>query len=98
MAIYERLEGEPAKAWHAFTIYRDGGASRSYRQVAEALNKSERLIERWGRQWQWARRVAEYDKILDIEKRLAMREEAIKMGERHARLGTLLQSKGVERL
>ncbi len=98
MVIYERLQGEPLKAWQAFTIYRDASAARSYRSVAESLSKSLRLIERWGSRWNWLSRVFEYDRVQEIVARAEMARDSREMLKRQINEGLLLQQKGIERL
>jgi hypothetical protein len=98
MDSYERMQGEPAKAWQAFTIYRDASAARAYRSVAESLGKSVSLIERWGSRWNWQRRVIEYDHVQEAQARAEMARESREMMKRHINEGLLLQQKGVERL
>jgi hypothetical protein len=98
MVVYERTQGEPAKAWQAFTVYRDAGAARSYRSVAESLSKSVSLIERWGSRWNWQRRVIEYDHVQEAQARAEMARDNREMHKRHINEGLLLQQKGVERL
>jgi hypothetical protein len=98
MVAYERMTGEPLKAWQAFTVYRDAGASRSYRAVAESLGKSVRLIERWGSRWHWQQRVAEYERAQEQAARQEMARDSREMMKRHINEGLLLQQKGIERL
>jgi hypothetical protein len=98
MVIYERMQGEPAKAWQAFTIYRDASAARAYRSVAESLGKSVSLIERWGSRWHWQQRVMEYDRVQEIAARAEMARASKDMKQRHINEGLLLQQKGIERL
>ncbi len=98
MVAYERMTGEPLKAWRAFTVYRDAGAARSYRAVAESLGKSLRLIERWGSRWHWQQRVAEYERAQEQAARQEMARDSREMMKRHINEGLLLQQKGIERL
>ena len=73
-APYERKPNESAKAFEAFTTYANLGPQRSLAAVGEALGKSEGLIERWSRRYDWGHRVRAHDARLAAVKREA--EEA----------------------
>ena len=57
MLAWERQEGESARAYEAFSLYRDMGASRSLAKVGQMLGKSRALMERWSVQHGWVDRV-----------------------------------------
>ncbi len=63
--IWERREGEWAKAFEAFACYRDMGSSRSTEKVRLEVGKSSRLIERWSAAHDWVDRVRAYDIAMD---------------------------------
>lgn len=69
----------------AFALYRDFGAERSLRAVAQQLGKSAELIERWSRQDGWRVRVAAWDAECDRVKQEAAREELERLARKHAR-------------
>ena len=94
-APWERQPGEPARAYAAFTIYRDlPPAERSIRAVAERLGghrsekgrRSTRPLERWSTRWRWVERAAAFDAELDRRRREAMLKEARETQERHLRM------------
>ena len=58
---YERKTNESAKAFDAFTTYAKLGPQRSLAAVGEALGKSEGLIERWSRRYDWVARARAHD-------------------------------------
>lgn len=62
---WERGEGETAKAYEAFRIYRDMGAERSLSRAAEQIGKSVRLLKKWSSTHGWMRRVHAYDEYID---------------------------------
>ena len=70
----ERKPNEGAKAFAAFTLYANLGPERSLARVGKELGKSEGLIERWSRRYDWGNRVRAYDAHLATAKRRA--EEA----------------------
>ena len=71
--LWERQDGESGKAYEAFGVYRDMGATRTVSAVARQLRKSRALIDRWKRQWHWAERARAYDRELER----AAHEEAL---------------------
>lgn len=81
-AIWERLvnEGETAKAFKAFTLYRDmTPEDRSFRKVAEIMGYSSTTgIERWAARdkFRWVERATAYDDWRDKTK-LAVVEAGI---------------------
>jgi hypothetical protein len=54
---FDRRPKESAKAFAAFSVYLSLGPERSLAEVGRKLGKSEGLIERWSRKFQWAARV-----------------------------------------
>ena len=92
---WERMEGESAKAFEAFRIYRDMGPERNLRAVGERLGKSRAIIERWSSSNQWVERVRAYDN--DLER--AAHQEALKsvreMQKRHISIAAQLQNKAL---
>ena len=81
---WERQPNESAKAFEAFKTYLEMGDERSYRKVAQKLNKSDTIIGRWGRDWNWQERIREYDNYVQAEtdKKLVKTEK-----RRRVRLG-----------
>lgn len=63
--VWKRLPTDTDKSFEAFVLYRDMGASRSLREVAEKLSKSETIINRWSMNNDWVNRVAAFDASLD---------------------------------
>ena len=60
-ASYERQPEEGAKAFAAFETYVGKGAKRSLAAVGQELGKSEGLIERWSRRYNWVERARKHD-------------------------------------
>ena len=99
---WERRESESTKAYEAFCIYRDMGRERSLSKVAEKLQKSETLMGRWSRTYDWVRRAAKWDDEQDrIERETAQKEQAKAirdMRKRHADLGQAMLIKAARAL
>lgn len=103
---WNRLKGESGKAYEAFMVYRDMGATRSARRTAAELQKAGSLIRRWRLQWRWDWRCAAWDDYL-----LQRRDDAIveavvtapvhelaEMNQRHLAAATDFQQKCLLRL
>lgn len=94
---WERQDGETAKQFEAFVIYRDM-EERSLRQVAKILNKSVTLIGRWSGNNNWVERVAAWDNEKDRIARQEQIKEIRKMRERHAKGSVAMFAKALEGL
>ncbi len=57
MLAWSRQEGESARAFEAFALYRDMGPERSLAKVGRGLGKSRGLMERWSSAHDWVDRV-----------------------------------------
>ena len=81
---WERQEGETARAFEAFSKYRDMGAERSLRKVVQALNKNLTTIAEWSSKYDWVKRVAAWDVEQDRIARQQQLQDIKKMRNRHA--------------
>lgn len=70
---YDRLPGETAKAYEAFSVYRDMGTERSLEAVSKALGKSAAFLSRWSSKHDWVDRAESWD----IDQDMMRQEEAI---------------------
>ena len=99
---WERGDDETAKAFAAFSIYRDMPASeRSLGRVRRKLGKRGGylgLLERWSTKYRWVQRSRDYDVALDSERRQAQEREIAEMNKRQAKMGMILQKIGFRRL
>lgn len=99
---WELIENETAKQYEAFCAYRDMGADRSLRAVAEKLGKSETLISRWSGKNKWVERATAWDAEQDrIERDIAQKEQAKairKMRKFHAGLAEQMLVKAAKAL
>ena len=70
---YDRSDGETAKAYSAYCIYRNMGASRSLEKASIKFYTGQspdnypvkgniRRIERWSSQWNWVERCQDFDR------------------------------------
>ncbi len=111
---WERLPGEPDKAWLAFRIFRDIGPKRSYDETARRYyapneaageahsgrkkSRAGSSIKRWAHEWRWNERASAFDAHLDREAVAAQEEERRDMARRHVKQAKALQFKAIERL
>lgn len=86
---WERMERESAKAFAAFCQFRDLGPDRTLRKVAEMLGKSEQLMQRWSKKFNWHNRALDFDEHSDGElqrklaaHRLRVRQRALDIADK----------------
>jgi len=93
---WERQEGESARAYEAFCLYRDLGPERSLAKVGQALGKSVSLMERWSSEHEWVDRVKALEARDQMLKHDAVEEHLREKAEDHARRETRLREKALE--
>ena len=81
---WERQEGETAKAYEAFSEYRDMGADRSLAKVGHKLGKSKAQMEKWSKKYSWVARAEAWDIEEDRLIRVALTKDIGAMRKRHA--------------
>lgn len=95
---WERRDGESAKAYEAFCVYRDLGTQRSIRSVCQKLDKSRQLLSTWSAKYEWVSRCAAWDAEQDRIARQAQIDEIKKMRKRHADLASAMLIKAARAL
>ena len=83
MQPWERQDGETAKAYEAFSEYRDMGAERSLAKVGQKLGKSKAQMEKWSKKYSWVARAEQWDLEEDRLVRIALTKEIGAMRKRH---------------
>lgn len=93
---WERQQGEPVKAWHAFRVFRDLGAERSIDKTAEdtAVTYRPSTLRDWAKRWNWTERAAAHDGHLDRRRLKAAGEAIEKMTARQIERAVKLQDVG----
>lgn len=84
--LWDRQPGESAKAFEAFTVYRDLGPSRSIVKTGRKLGKNRVTLEQWSSKFSWVERSAAWDGEQDRVARQAQLDEIKKMRKRHAQV------------
>lgn len=79
---WERQPSDTEKSWEAFQVYRDMGRSRSLRNVAQKLAKSEQLIKRWSSEHGWVERCESYDADQDEQRKERLEQRRLEVEER----------------
>jgi hypothetical protein len=84
MKSYDRMDGESAKAWAAFCVYRDLGVSRSLDRAAAEIYglgsdqirpRNLSTIKQWSSRWAWVDRIREWDTDIEAANRaIAMQQ------------------------
>lgn len=88
---WDRRCHESAKAFQAFTLYRDLSERRTYQKVAEQLRCNGSNIRRWSTRWSWYERARQWDVYQDQIAQEAHSRERREMAERQASIGVELQ-------
>mgnify|MGYP001583717934 CR=1 FL=1 len=97
--VWERHDGEGAKAYQAFALYRDMDPdARSTVKVGQQTSKNLRLIHRWSARWSWVDRAEAYDDHMDRLHRKQQEKERLDMLRRHAGVALAFMGKAVEGL
>jgi hypothetical protein len=95
---WERWPNETAKAFAAFTTYRDMGPTRSLSKAAGAFYGTEptprthqiRQMKEWSGKHLWVSRALEYDEEIDRRRRIEAEEYRKDMDERQRKMGRVL--------
>lgn len=95
---WERQPEETAKPFEAFCVYRDMGPDRSLSKVAEKLQKSDTLMGRWSRAYDWVKRATAWDAEQDRIARQQQIQEIKKMRKRHAGIASAMLVKAATAL
>ena len=99
---WEKQNDETIKAYMAFCVYRDLGASRSLKKTTEKFypksTSNLHQIATWSSKFHWVSRIEAWEIELDRAKQEAQKEALEKMAKRHAEAALKLQEKGLEGL
>lgn len=93
---WERKPGESARAFRAFTIFRDMGDERGVTKVRDVGGgASLKTLMEWAEKWRWVDRANAYDRMLDRRRVKAQIEEIEAQARRQVIIGQTLQETGL---
>jgi hypothetical protein len=69
---WERREGETARAYEAFSAYRNKGPARSIAKASEVIGKSATVLKKWCAKHEWSKRAAAYDEYVEAKTKSAL--------------------------
>jgi len=98
LEVWDQRPNEPNAAYRQFKTYRDMGPTRSQKKVAEQLGLKLNTIYGNSSDYQWAYRVAAYDREQDRIDEEWIQDERRKAKTRHIRQAQSLQSKWIQAL
>jgi len=90
--VWERMLSETAKAYAAFTKYRDLASKRTLREVAQLSGCSAQNIEHWSRRWNWVDRCYAFDLVEEEKLRQQMSRDRVAHHRRQIQIGQALLS------
>ena len=97
--LWERQPMESARAFAAFSRYRDmGPGQRSSAKVAQELGRSKTLMDRWSSCWSWVKRAEAWDAEQEHTRAEAMRARQLQAVEEDFQLGAALTAKAAKNL
>lgn len=82
---WERQPDESSEAFAAWLVYRDAEGKRTFKRVADELQKSTTLIYRWGTDYRWADRLRRWENHKDAVARAATLKAIVDFRKRAAR-------------
>ena len=98
MASWDRRDGEPAKAYAHFTVYRDLGPERSLAKVGQLLGISTARCEQLSEQYAWVARCDQWDAHLQKIHDRGFLKAAEKRGKQRGQAFTLLLGRALQAL
>lgn len=95
---WERQDEETGPAFEAFLTYRDLGPGRTFAAVVEKLQKSDTLIHKWKKEWNWRERADAWDAELDRQRREELGKGITEMRKTHVAVARAMLTKAQEAL
>lgn len=92
------LPGESARAYAAFSAYRDMGPERSQQKLSALIGKNLGSLESWSLRHRWPERCRAFDEQAADLAATESLEDAVKVRIRQARDARLMQAKALEKI
>jgi hypothetical protein len=99
MRLYDRETDESAKAFEAWTVYRDLGVERSLQKASEMYyghGANVGQFERWSKRYGWVERVRAFDVEREMIRRSAIEDHLKAQAEDHAAREARIQERILE--
>ena len=99
MRLYDRETDESAKAFEAWTVYRDLGAERSLQKASEMYyghGANVGQFERWSRRYGWVERARAFDDEREMIRRSAIEDHLQSRAKDHAAREARIQERILE--
>jgi hypothetical protein len=93
-----RIDGETAKAFEAFKVYRDLGPTRSIAKAAQKLGKAAVTLHAWSSRNDWVIRADAWDREDDRLFLVEVAEQKKSVARRHVNIAQMAQTKIIQRL
>lgn len=95
---WEKQDYETPTQYMVFCAYRDMGADRTLKKVAEQEGKQLRNVENYSAKNHWQSRCIDYDLYLEAQERKQNEKEILEMNKRHIQQSLLIQKKIIDKL
>lgn len=95
---WDRMDGEPPKAYQHFTTYREAGRGRTIYDIADRLKRARGYLYQLSRDWQWVKRAEAWDRELDRVFAEKMADRRRRSAETTLSIVSIARQKLVERL
>lgn len=95
---WEQQAGEGKRRYEQFVAYREQGPTRRLEKVCERFGITRSSIKQYERVYLWHQRVQAFDKYMEDQWILALREHTKTMVQRHLQLGEKVRLKVMARL
>lgn len=77
--IFDRLKGEPAKAYGYFQLFCEEGPGRKIKKLSEKVGLSTQYFYKLASTWQWSERAAAYDRAEDLAVHVEIRSQRVRL-------------------
>ena len=94
---WKMVDGESAKAYQAFEVYRDMGPGRSIERAASVLSKTRQNLVIWASRFNWQARVRAYDEYVASRAADKAVESAAAVRARQAKHAAAMQLRAMQK-
>ena len=95
---WDRMVGEPSRAYSALVRYLQLGPERSYAKMIKQYKYNQASLYKWAKKHNWKDRVTAYDEYMNREIMARLQNGLAEMCERHVAEAQMLQGKAIDKL